>query len=203
MTPREKFERTIVMTLRQKLERTILEFQLSLGALGNLEDKINEKPRFVEAASEEWLDALIDIARDSPTRKLTWREKEEFDSDLANVTADILRRFPNGVQKVAPLLENDQTRVLAFNILCWSCLPQALDLIEPFIARIQTMAPDEVCYLASALNDYHGTRNGEMLSKILSQVPDYPLPQSLICDSRWSSEKSSKTLYEMIAKPGT
>ncbi|HVF84647.1 MAG TPA: hypothetical protein VM821_01590 [Abditibacteriaceae bacterium] len=189
------------MTLRQKLERTIAEFQLALGPEGDLEYRMNDKPRFVEAASEEWLDALIDIARDAPTRALTWRDKEdeEFDFDLAEVTADILRRFPDGVQKVAPLLENDQTRVLAFNILCWSCLPQALDFIEPFVARIQTLTPDEVCYLASALNNHSGARNDEMLAKILRHVPDYPLPPTLIWDLDWPSPMPYKTLYEMIA----
>lgn len=188
------------MTLREKIVGAIFDFQQPLGPMGDLEDCRNQLPDLVEAASEEWIDVLIDIARDSPS----WipdagEEGEFFESDLADVTAGILRRFPDGVQKLAPLLENDQTRVLAFNILCWSCLPQALDLIEPFIAQIHTMAPDEVCHLASALNDYSGPRNEEMLAEILRRVPDYPLPQTLICDFAWSSLKPYKTLYEMIA----
>lgn len=186
------------MTLRKKIVSAIFDFQQPLGAMGDLEDCRNQLPDLVKAASEEWIDVLIDIARDSPD----WipdadEEGELFESDLADVTAGILRRFPDGVQKVAPLLENDETRVLAFNILAGSCLPEALDLLEPFVRDLQTLSTEEVCHLASALAGWRGERNRLWLTKIRNKVPDCPLPQSLAYDS-YMKRRPIRTLYALI-----
>ena len=118
---------------------------MALGPLGDEEYRKNDLSRFVEAASEEWIDVLIDIAQNPPTDERFLYGNEEFWSDFSSVTSDILHSFPQNVHKVAPLLENQRTRVSAFQILCWSGLPEALDLIEPFVEHIHTLSPDEVC----------------------------------------------------------
>ena len=185
------------MTFREKLINEIDDFQLALGPEGDLEYRKNDKSRLVEAASEEWIDVLIDIAQNPPTDERFLYGNEEFWSDFSSVTSDILYNFRQNVHKVAPLLENHQTRVSAFQILCWSGLPEALDLIEPFIEQIDILSPDEVCHFVSALNDRVGERNEKMIDEVLLRVPDYPLPKDLIFDD-FPFGEDCKTLYAMV-----
>ena len=191
------------MTLREKLINEIDDFQLALGPMGDLEYRKNDLPRFVEAASEEWIDVLIDIAQNPSTDERFLYGNEEFWSDLSSVTSDILHSFPQNVHKVAPLLENQRTRVIAFSILCETFLPaelgvQALDLIEPLVERVHTLSPDEICNLVRSLSNNHSERAEKMIDEILLRVPDYPLPRALIDNGYFFPRRPYKTLYEMV-----
>ena len=132
---------------------------------------------FIYLATKEWLDLMLDLIISPPPERTAWPKSDEFeetwDNQIEQLTAYAITKLgPRVLTHVQILLTDNQYRVMGIDILGMCMLPEALEMLHPFVDHFPQLTFDEFCALVSAVTGIGGQQGHAMLKRMRDIAPE-------------------------------